>query len=87
MSTTTDHLIESPARVSLAGFGEPLPTLAQQETRVELVLEVGHRLTHRRLRDVQSLGRAAEAALLHHSGEDADLVALDLHRLRLPPAP
>ena len=47
----------------------PGVALPHQQLGVEFVFEVGDRLAHRRLRNVQAFGGTAEAALLYHGAE------------------
>ncbi len=62
---------------SRTGGGEfDAPAGPRQQRRAELVFQVCDLLAERRLRDVQSLGRAREAALLCERNEVAEVTQL-----------
>ena len=67
------------AQQANAGLRQLRRIAPPQQHRAEPVLEIGDRLADRRLRQIQPLGRPAEAAGLDHGVKAADLVALDLH--------
>jgi hypothetical protein len=71
-----DNVMRARARYGRVGHGE-LAGSAQQQALAELGFQRRHAAGHGRLGEAQPLGRAAEAALVHHPREEEKVVGLE----------